>query len=334
MGASHDEQLKRFQELSSGFFQPAVVLNAIELGLFTALGSDWLRAAEIAERIGCKPRPTEVLLGALAAFGYVQRDEDRFANTAFGQRVLVEGSSEYQGDSALMSLWFMRQMCFVGAAVRTGEAAETFEEAVRRSPELSRTLVRAMDQVSRSFLEAVVEHVPISPGGSVLDVGGASGSYGMALVEANPGARATILELPHAAEECRRMVRDRELTDRVEVRAGDFRVGPLGEGYDVVFCSNVFHLLDPDAAESLVRRSAEALRPGGRLVIKDMIGDPGGEARGLAVYSTLMLVISRGGALYDAETYGEWIGAAGLEPPRRIDCWERSSLLIATKPDR
>jgi hypothetical protein len=45
-----------------------------------------------------------------------------------------------------------------------------------------------------------------------------------------------------------------------------------------------------------------------------------------------MLYVSKGGALHPERDYVDWCLAAGLERPRRIDCWERSSLLIARRP--
>jgi cyclopropane fatty-acyl-phospholipid synthase-like methyltransferase len=166
----------------------------------------------------------------------------------------------------------------------------------------------------------------------VLDVGGASGTLLMALLAEHPEARGTILELPNTAAEARRVLRERGYDDRIEVVEGNFHECSYGEGFDIVFFSNIFHLCTETECAKLVRRSAEALRPGGRLIIKDMIGrEDGSETPGLAMYSILMLLISRGGRLHSESRYRQWFEAAGLAHEQRIDCWERSSILIGRK---
>jgi hypothetical protein len=82
-----------------------------------------------------------------------------------------------------------------------------------------------------------------------------------------------------------------------------------------------------------VRRILDVAGAAGRLVIKDMIPETNKPMpQHMAMFSTLMPAISHGGQLHDEVAYTQWCTAAGLEQPERIDCWERSSLLIARKP--
>lgn len=327
------QKLKDFKSLSSAFFGPAIVLTAIELGVFTALRDGPLLPAAVATALKVDAPSISTLMGALVSLGYLQKDGDRFANTPFSAKALVQGQPSYEGDSALMSLWFLRSTRALSQIVRTGKPQETFEDAVNASPETARFLVRAMDQVSRDFVEALRKNVDMMGVRRVLDVGGAAGSYAMALLRDHPAARATVMELPNAALEARRVIAEQGFADRVDVVAQDFHTADFGSGWDVIFFSNIFHLLDAATCADLIARVSRALAPGGRFVVKDMLGHPSGVLpAGQAVYAILMLMVSQGGALHSQDAFATWCSAAGLEPPVRVDCWERSSLLMATKP--
>ncbi len=327
------EKLKAFKDLSSAFFPTGIILCAIELGVFTGLTAGPSQPEELAERLGVDARALGTLMAALASLGYLEHDAKGYRNTPFSERALARDQPDYQGDSALMSLWFLRLMGGLSEVIRTGRARETFEEAVRVSPERSRVLVRAMDQITWDFTASLLKHVDMTGVRRLLDVGGAGGSFAMALLQGRENVEATVFELPHIAGEARRLIKERGMEDRVRFQEGDFRTDLLGEGYDLVFCSNIFHLCDGELCRTVIEKAASALEPGGRLVVKDMLGDSTArQSPALTIYSVLMLLISRGGALHDEQAYMEWCAAAGLERPQRIDCWERSSLLIARKP--
>lgn len=325
-------QLRDFKAMSSAFFAPAIVLSALELGVFEAL-REATSADDLGERLALHPASLKSLLRSLVALGYLTKRGDLFENGAFAARALVPGQPAYEGDSALMSLWFLRLAGGLSNVIRTGAPEETMEEAIGHSDSRARIVVRAMDQVARGFTAGLDANLDLRGVETVLDIGGAAGTMAHALLERCPGARATVFELPNAAAEARRLVRERGWDQRVTIIEGDFRHDALGGPYDIVLVSNVFHLLEREACAALIRKAASCLNPGGRLVIKEMLGGEDGELpRGLASYAVLMLLISRCGALYDAKTYGDWCVEAGLEVPERIDCWERSSLLISRRP--
>ena len=325
-------QLRDFQELSSAFLPTTIILSAIELGLFSALAAGPQSTEKLAAALKLDRHALETLLSALASLGYLECEAGLYRNTEFSSRALVGGSPEYEGDTALMSLWFMRQMCELKETVYNGRGRESFAEAVSESPARAAWLASAMDQVARNYSGTITDYLDMGGIRSLLDVGGADGSFAMALLAANPEASADIFELPHVAEVARRRIREHGLEHRIKVIEGDFRTDDLGDGYDLIFCSNIFHLCDEPLARMLIGKASRALNTGGRLVIKDMVprrGKPLPPA--MAMFNVVAMTISTGGGLHDEESYAEWCREAGLEPPERIDCWERSSLLIARK---
>jgi cyclopropane fatty-acyl-phospholipid synthase-like methyltransferase len=329
----YQQSLEAFKDLSSAFFPPAIMFAAIELDLFTNLDAGPVSATTLANKLALDSAALEKLLTGLTSLDYLECEDQLYRNTAFASRALVRGKQDYEGDSALMSLWFMRQMSGLSEIVRHGYSPETFESAVSESSGRACHLTHAMDQVSRQYTTELVENIDMKGVRRILDVAGAAGSFAMALVKGHDDVQATVLELPNVATQARELIVQRGMQDRVKVKEGDFREDSFGEDYDLVFCSNIFHLCDPQLCNTLVNKAAAALNPGGRLVIKDMIPETDKSMpQHMAMFSTLIPAISHGGKLHDETAYIQWCITAGLEEPERIDCWERSSLLIARKP--
>ena len=331
-GEEYQRQLQAFQELSSAFLPTTIVLSAIELGLFSALEGRPQSAEELAAAHRLDRHALETLLAALVSLDYLECEAGRYRNSEFAARALVAGSKEYEGDTALMSLWFMRQMCQLSDTVRSGRGRESFEEAVSESPARAAWLASAMDQVARNYCDSIADHLNMRGVRRLLDVGGAEGSLARAMLAANSEAEADIFELPHVATAARRRIREHGLAHRIKVVEGDFRTDDLGKGYDLVFFSNIFHLCDKQLARELIGKAARALNPGGRLAIKDVVPRRGESMPpAMAMFNVVAMTISTGGCLHDEESYAEWCLEAGLERPERLDCWERPSLLIARR---
>src|SRR5690606_20267568 len=54
-----------------------------------------------------------------------------------------------------------------------------------------------------------------------------------------------------------------------DVLTGDYLLDDLGGPYDIVFLSNIVHGESPERAERLLARVADALTPGGTVVVRD-----------------------------------------------------------------
>jgi len=128
----------------------------------------------------------------------------------------------------------------------------------------------------------------------VLDIGGSTGAYSCALVDARPGSAATVLELPTVVELSRTLVRERGFGDRVDVVAGDM-FEPLPTDYDVHFYSHVLHDWDAASIHRLAANSYAALPPGGWLVDHDVhINDSKTGPLAAAAFSIWMMHVTRG----------------------------------------
>jgi predicted O-methyltransferase YrrM len=305
-----------FQAKMRGFQESRILLTAVELDLFTAVG-DGATAQEAARRASTHPRATEIILNALVAIGALSKKDGRFFNTPATQQFLVAGSPDF-ARPALMH------------TVRLFDSWATLTECVRRGTAVREPGVEAQDpQWTESFIEAMhwraqndaAELARIARAQDVktmLDIGGGSGVYSVAFAKANPQLRAEILDLEPVTRIAQRHIRAERLEDRVVTRVGDLKKEEFGSGYDLILLSAICHMLDERENLDLLRRCFRALAPGGRVLIRDFILEPDKTSPPhAAIFSVNMLVNTKGGANYTEEEYASWLREAGFSEIRR-----------------
>jgi len=94
-------------QVGMGFFGSRTLLTAVELGLFTELGTGKMSGAQIAERLGLHPRAIPDFPDALVALGLLGRDGDGpdalYGNTAETAVFLDRKGANYIGGILEMS---------------------------------------------------------------------------------------------------------------------------------------------------------------------------------------------------------------------------------------
>jgi (2Fe-2S) ferredoxin/precorrin-6B methylase 2 len=317
--------------LIRGFQESRVVLTALELDLFTAVG-EGSGAAEVAARVHTDPRATEILLNALASLGLLVKHEGVFRNSPPVARYLTAASPDNARPALLHTVHLWQRWSTLTGCVRAGTAV-SHDENSGRGPDWTEAFIAAMHRNASERAPLVVRATGVENVRRMLDVGGGSGAYSIAFARANPALRADILDLAAVEPIARRHIQDAGVADRVNVRAGDLRSGRLGEGYDLVFVSAICHMLSPAENLDLLRRCHEALAPGGRVVVQDFILEPDKTApRFAALFALNMLVGTRGGASYSEPEYAAWLAEAGFHEIRHARLPGITGLMIASRP--
>jgi predicted O-methyltransferase YrrM len=317
-----NERIRAFQE-------SRVILTALELDLFTAIG-EGAGAPEVAAALCAGQRATEMLLNALAALGLLVKREGVFYNSPEAARHFAAGSPDNARPALLHTAHLWQTWSTLTDSVRAGAATG---RTVARAEDWTEAFIAAMHRNASERAPLVARAVGAENVRRMLDVGGGSGAYSIAFAQTNPALRADILDLATVEPIARRHIREAGVADRVHVRAGDLRSGPLGEGYDLVFLSAICHMLDEAENLDLLRRCREALATGGRVVIQDFILEPDKTApRFAALFALNMLVGTPGGSAYSEPEYAAWLGEAGFEQVHRVRLPGPTGLMIASRP--
>ncbi|MHA3772979.1 methyltransferase [Verrucomicrobiota bacterium sgz303538] len=101
----------------------------------------------------------------------------------------------------------------------------------------------------------------------MLDIGGNSGEFCLQICKAHPEIEATVFDLPVVCEIGREHVHAEPEVARIAFRHGNALVEPLPGNCDLITFKSMLHDWPDGAAQQLLTRAAEALPPGGSLLI-------------------------------------------------------------------
>lgn len=328
----------RFQDpaqifaISGGFQASRILLSAVELDLFTRLADQSRTAAELAAGTGVSSRALAMLLDALAALGFLLKQENRYANTPASARQLVEGKPE----SILPALrhhagMWQRWHDLTGVIRRGGPAA--LPGVNDRGEEWLENFLGAMEVFSRSAAPEVAAALPLADFRRMLDAGGGAASYTIAFLRQAPGLEAVVADLPNVLPIARRAVEKAGLSRRVHTVACDYNHDPLPSGFDLVLLSAIIHSNSAEENRALVAKCHQALEPDGMLVIRDFLMSPDRlqPAPG-AIFAINMLAGTEGGGTYTAGEVHGWLAGAGFDRIETIGLPLMNAMMTGRKP--
>lgn len=312
------------------------VMAATKQGLFEALAAGPLAAPEVAGRCRTHPGATRSLLAVLVSFGYLEQDGERYVLTAMARKWLLKDSPQSLYDNILYRDLEWGWMARLDDYLATGKPLDMHAEM---TPEEWGLYQRGMLSLARLMAPELVRRLPMPRGArDLLDIGGSHGYFSVALCRRHPDLRAVVLDLPEAIEQSAPLLAREGMGDRVVHRAGNALKDDLGEGsWDAILLSQLAHHFDDAVNRALVRRIARALRPGGLLVILEVIRREspreGGQMGGL--FDLYFALTSEAGTWTFAEM-AAWQRDAGLRPgkPIRFRTAPGMGLQTATKPGR
>lgn len=318
------------RELATGFQASRVLLTAIELRCFSLIGDDALASADVAVRAGTDPRATDRLLNALCGLGLLDKRDGRFVNTADGRRYLVDSSPDYAAGLAhSASMWV--SWSGLTDAVRQGAPAQRRSINARGSAWLE-PFIAAMHYRAGQQAPVIADRLPLVAGQRVLDVGGGSGAFAIAMARRVPGLQAVVFDLPNVVPLTERYVAEAGLSHVVTTMTGDYLVDPLPAGFDLAFLCAVVHSNSPAQNALLVRRCADALVPGGVIAIVDWVMSPDrlSPVAG-AMFALNMLVATDEGDTFTEPEIRRWLTDAGFAAVERLSTPFGTDIIIGRK---
>ena len=309
-----------------GFQESRVILTALELDLFTAIGSG-ATAAQAAATAGTEARATEMLLNALASLELVRKEGAVFHNAPVAARFLTAGSPDSARMAMLHTARLWHRWSGLTECVRTGTTVPDDERGV----DGTEAFIAAMHNNARQRAQQLAQ-AAAAGASRMLDVGGGSGAYAIAFAQANPRLRVEVFDQPAVLAIAQRHIREAGLEERISTRVGDLRADEFGGGYDLVLISAICHMLGVGENRDLLARAFRALAPGGRVAIQDFLlrADKTGPRSG-ALFSLNMLVNTQGGASYSEDEFTAWLREAGFGEVGRVPLAGPAGVLVARR---
>lgn len=314
-------------ETIRGFMPSRIILTALELDVFTAVGKGGT-ATQIAGKIQGAVRATEMLLNALVSLKLLEKRDDVYSNAPVAARFFVEGTPDSARQAQLHMANLSKRWMTLTEAVQAGTSI-----APRTDNGAVKPFIAAMDHIARAQARTVVQAVKLNGARRLLDLGGGSGAYSIAFAKSNPGLQCEIVDMPDVLPLTQDYIRQAGLADRISTREGDMLNVPLQAGkYDLVLLMAICHMFSPEENQQLLARAYAALAPKGRLVISDFILNPEKTApRFAAIFALNMLINTRAGSSYSEPEYENWMKQAGFAETKLVRMPGPANVMIGTK---
>lgn len=294
-------------------YQAACILAAAaDLDLFSVLADEALSSKEVAHRLNADHRGTRILLDALVAQEFLDKRGDRYVLCAGISDFLTREHRRTVLPMAQHQANCLRRWAHLASVVQSGQPAER-QPSIRGEDADEAAFIGAMDNVSASVANELIEDLQPLDFEHVLDVGGASGTWTIALLRSRSSAIATLFDLEHVIPLAEQRILATGMGDRVKFVAGDFLVDPLPRGADLAWVSAIVHQNSRDQNRRLFSAINKALRDDGQVLIRDVLME---ESRTFpvagALFAVNMLVATDEGGTFTFDELREDLEAVGF----------------------
>lgn len=309
----------------------ALVL-ATELGMFEVLRAHPRSAGAVADACGTDARATEKLLDLLVTMRYLRLRDGSYSLERHARRWMLDGPRSIR-DAILMKRLEWRWIDGLDGFVRSGRPLDVHGAMTGDDWGLYQRGMRAQANLLAPIL---ARGVPVPKGAhDMLDIGGSHGYFSVVLCRRHRGLRATVLDLPAAVEHAAPLLAQEGMGDRVVHQVGDALVDDLGDAaYDLILMFSLVHHFDDATNRELVRRAARALRPGGALVIGELMRPESPRSGGQAgTFFDLYFALTSRSGTWTFDEMRSWQIEAGLRArsPMRLRLAREVGLQVADR---
>ncbi len=323
----------RLLDTSGSYWQGSALQAAIRLDLFSPLCGASLPAASLAELLDCDQRALEMLLRALTAMDLLVKDRVGYHCPEPLSYWLDSSSPQYLGYIIRHQHHLVESWHLLDAAVRSGQPQRqrsAFSEAEWRED-----FLLGMHNLSNLLAPQLVPLIPLAQPRRLLDLGGGPGTWAAHFCLHHPTLSATVFDLPTSEAIFQQNISRFKLDERLQFVAGDFHHSAIGNGFDVAWLSHILHGEGPEDARALVARAADALLPGGTLLIHEFIlSDEDAGPLYPALFALNMLLGTERGKSYSQGELFAMCRSAGLVEMERLalPAQNKSGVIICRKP--
>jgi trans-aconitate methyltransferase len=211
-------------------------------------------------------------------------------------------------------------------SIRTGKRAFDSARGKNRWQHLSdcaadsRTFNDAMAESSERVARELVGCCDLSRFRTVVDIGGGNGILIRTVLEAYPGSRGVVFDLPEA-------IRDARAHERCRLVQGSF-FDVVPEGGDAYVLSRVLHDWNDDRASHILRNTRRAMASGTTLFVIERILEPD-QPQLEAALSDLSMMLMNGGRERTLDEFKELLSSTGFSRVRARPTTTRFQILQA-----
>jgi len=315
----------------------------VHFGVFEKLGATPVTTAELRASLGLDERQFFVLSRGLNALKLLDERDGRVQMTPQAREHLTPGQpldvSDYirlaaESPGVLTLVEHMRTNTVAGASKDDPRAVFIYRDGLESAMEedaSARHFTLMLAGRARNIAPVLAQKVDLSAARCLLDVGGGTGLYSIAFLQRYPKLRAIVFDRPAVLKVAAEFARQYGVDDRLQCASGDMFTDLFPGDCDAILLSNVLHDWDIPECRRLVKRCADALPAGGRLLIHDaFLNDDYSGPLYPALFSVALMLLTEG-RNYSGADYKAWMHETGLRPGEPIPTLVHSSVLVGVK---
>ena len=330
-----DLSAESVNELARCFWYSAILRAGISLGTFDLLENEMLNSDEVAKRISAAPGYVHAFLDSCVVLDLLTKEEGRYNNSPLASKFLVKGKKKYVGDHALhhtntWALWGR-----LDEIIKEGKTQLPFETGyVDASTYWTNYMMGQHNRAASGQADYLVENLSLQGSHKLLDLGGGTASYSIALCGANPQFRAVVVDQKEPLSVARPLIEEQDLQERITLLEGDMFAVTFEKDFDAVLISGVVLIKSEKDCRRLFELAYHALLPGGLIIVQDyMRVDYSPERVRLDTLENMYvkLAFDPDAEDRDGELVASWLEDAGFENRKMIPLPTQLALITAEK---
>ncbi|MDR2115922.1 MAG: hypothetical protein LBP87_06040 [Planctomycetaceae bacterium] len=349
-----EHPFNRLRRASAAFQESCILAAAADFDLFTIIieHNNRLSAQELSTICKTDLRGTTVLLDALAATEYlckknIPSNSNSNSNSDSDSTVVYSVAEEFltlldrrNQETFIPMIRHMscvqRSWAELARTIKNGMPFETLP-SILGADEDRVSFIWAMNSIAQKLVAPTVEslrQVGLLRFDQFIDIGGASGTYALAFLEALPESRGTIFDLPVGIAAARQRFTGTEYENRIQLVEGDFLQDELPYGFDFAWVSAIIHQFGRSESRNLYEKVFRSLYSGGKVAIRDFIMNAERTVpKDGAFFGISMLVETKTGMVYTFDEVKTDLEIAGFtEVQLAVPAETMSAIVTAKKP--
>lgn len=326
------EKLMRY---AWGYAPPLIIEGAIRNKVFDTLCNGPMTVAEVSGATGSSERGLASIMNALTGLELLTKDGGLYALTPESAMFLVSTKPSYLGGMMEhMSAQLIPRWLDIENIVRTGLPSAQVNDQAEGSAFFAKFVSALFPfnypsaRVAAGALNVANATGPVR----VLDLAAGSGVWGIGVAQQSPHVTVTAVDWPGVLEVARETAARFGLADRFSFIPGDLAEVDFGTGYNVAILGHVLHSEGPERSKALVKKTFDALAPGGTIVIAEFLVDAARQHNVMGLlFDVNMLVNTKAGGTYSFEEIRGWLEDAGFTKAGLVPAPGPSPLIFADK---
>ena len=311
-------------QLILGSLGSQAVYVAAKLGIADLLASGAKTVDELAEAADADAPSLYRVLRALASFGVFKELDGKVFELTPTADVLRSNIPNSMRDTAIFmgEDWHWQVWGKTLYSVRTGKSAWSEVHGCDVFPyfeanaEAGKIFDQAMSSFSTVAVKAVTDAYDFEGIETLVDIAGGHGRLLTGILDANPSMRGVLFDLPHVISGARERVASTGVADRVEFSTGDFFVN-VPAGADAYMMKHIIHDWDDGRALTILKNIKLAMKPGGRVLLLELVITPRND-QDLGKLLDIEMLVSPGGKERTAVEYKDLFARAGFRIKRIV----------------